>query len=218
MASLLVLYYLVEYEYWNVFLAILFVFPGFALTLLSIFGIAAHEVIEKLKNKWEIFRIKNYKKQTNSTVTDVVPIDNNQSFISRHLNEYIAILKDFTNIKGRLSRGSFWRFTLIHFLFFGVVFNFVCAFTLNSLPRYSDAKMFIWIIWLVGGILASIPQLTAAVRRMIDAGGEPAVVYLSYGLSFACQFFQNEALVIITSLLNIFVLIKLCTRSEVQEE
>lgn len=51
LASLLVLYYLVEYEYWNIFFAFLFVFPGFAITLLSIFGIATQEIIEKLKNK-----------------------------------------------------------------------------------------------------------------------------------------------------------------------
>lgn len=217
LASLLVLYYLVEYEYWNIFFAFLFVFPGFAITLLSIFGIATQEIIEKLKNKWEIYKIKNAQTRMDNTVTDVAPIDN-QTFLSKHLNEYINILKDFANIKGKQSRGSFWRFTLMHFLFFGIVFNFVCAFALNSVPRYSDTKMFIWVIWLAGGILASIPQLTAAVRRMNDAGGEPAVVYLSYGLSFACQFFQNEALAIITTLLNICVLIKLCTRSEVNEE
>ncbi len=71
---------------------------------------------------------------------------------------YIAALKNFSNVKGRARRSEYWHFVLINF-----AISFVLSFTIGLvLPTVAG------IINLIYNLAILVPAVTLCIRRMHD--------------------------------------------------
>jgi len=71
------------------------------------------------------------------------------------MEEYIHVLKNYSNFKGRATRKEYWLFTLIHCVIFAI---------LSALGAFGDLS-FISSLYLLATI---IPSIAVCIRRLHD--------------------------------------------------
>lgn len=213
-ASLFVLYSLVEYKHWNLFISILFVFPGIAIAIASFFGIAISDAVQTLKTRL-------FHRNTNQNIVDVTPVEDRKGVLG-WIDNYKRNLINFKDFSSKMSRKSFWKFISLH-LIVNVLVGVVIAFCLETFYqyRYQDFREFLIILWWVISIILFVPQVAATIRRVNDTGYSPWIVWVALVLGAIQQFIVSNSLSaiagmlqIIVFILSISIIIILCMRSK----
>jgi uncharacterized membrane protein YhaH (DUF805 family) len=90
------------------------------------------------------------------------------------MNEYLEVLKKYTDFNGRARRKEYWMFTLISTVI-SVVFGIVCG--LIKMPMLAN----------VYSIAVLLPTIAVAIRRMHDVGKSGWYCLIPiYNLVLAC--------------------------------
>ncbi len=165
-ASLLVLYFLVDYERWNLLLAMLYVFPGFAFAILAFLGGSIANGIEKLAFKWNVWQAQR-KARSNLDITTVEPIDQNGNFFEKIAYNAAVALRKYKDFSGRASRTEFWSFFGLNILINLVFILLIEAF---SGYRTRDIQNVVGIIWMFYSVVMLLPLIAVTARRLNDVG------------------------------------------------